>query len=97
VPAPANDESVPPVTPTSSAPKVVEASERAKVSREVAPIRSEEGELVTRTVGSLVSILIAGRLAAAAFTFPARSVNLPAATDTVPLAIDDTLGVNVAV
>jgi hypothetical protein len=96
-PLPVNPDSEPPVALTSAAVKVVEGSESVKVMVAVCPVRSVAAELVMVTVGATVSIVIEGVRLPAVLSFPAASVNVAAATETVPSAVELGVGVNVAV
>ena len=83
-PVPAKFVTVPPVTIRSASVKVVDDSLSLKVSTAVVPALSVCRLLVTATVGGFVSMTSAGEMAPARFALPAASVNLPAATVTVP-------------
>ena len=89
-------ESVPPVTVTSPASKVVDSSLSVNVIVADSPLLSVALLLAMATVGATVSTEITGASVPAVLSLPAASVNRPAATDTVPLAVELAVGVNVA-
>ena len=88
--------SVPPVAPTSASVKSVLDSLSVNVIAAVSPTRSAPLEVAICTVGATVSIRIGGASAPATLAFPAASVNTPAATDTIPSAVELSVGTNVA-
>ena len=96
-PVPAKFVTIPPVTIRSAAVKVVDDSLSLKVIVAVVPALSVCRLLVMTTVGGFVSMASVGESAPARFVFPATSVNLPAATVTVPVPTKLAVGVNVAV
>ena len=65
--------------------------------RAVSPLLRDALLLVIATVGATVSIVIGGESDPATFVLPAASVNLPAATETLPDRIEFAVGTNVAV
>ena len=100
MPLPLKLESVPPVTVTSEATKLVEASLRVKVREVVSPaIRLVLVELKA-IVGTTVSTAKVIKLfvsAPSALALPAVSVKTPLATLITPLAVLLAVGVNKAV
>jgi hypothetical protein len=82
---------------TSLASKFADDSLNVNVSVAVWPLTSVGVLLEIATVGATVSIAIAGVSAPAVLALPAASVNVPAATLTVPLPVKFVAGVNVAV
>ena len=95
MPLPTIGDSVPPVATASPVPKVVEGSLSVNVMVAVWPLRRAVVELVMVTVGDTVSMASDGARAPAMLGLPAASVNMAAATRTVPVA--DGLGVGVKV
>ena len=94
-PEPANCAIAPPVTTTSAVAKPATGSLVVNVISAVSPDHTAARLLVIVTRGAIVSIAIAGDRLAAAFDLP-PAVNLPAATATVPGAVEPAAGVNVA-
>ena len=100
VPLPEKLDSVPPVTVTSEATKLVDASLRVKVSVAVSPAMRLDLLLVTAIVGIRVStakVTVLFASAPSALALPAASVNTPLATLTTPFALLLAVGVNSAV
>ena len=92
-----NPDSVPPVTVTSLAVKLVEGLLRANEIRAVSPARSVGRDEVIVTVGRTVSITIAGVRLPARFGLPTASVKVPVAIVTAPGVVEATNGVKIAV
>ena len=84
------------MTTTSAAEKPATVSLVVNVISAVSPARTAARLLVIRTDGAIVSIEIVGLSVPATLALPTASVNLPAATETVPGAVDPAAGVNVA-
>jgi hypothetical protein len=76
---------------------VVEGSLSVNVIVAVSPMRSAVVLLEIATVGATVSIESDGVSWLATLAFPAGSVNVVAATETVPAEVEFAVGVNVAV
>ena len=96
MPEPAKPESVPPATAISAAVKLVEDSLSVNVIVAVCPALSDDALDVIAIVGLPVSIAMAGESEPATLGLLAASVNAPAATETVPAAVELVVGVNVA-
>ena len=93
-------DNAPPETLISSATKLVDASERVKVTVVVSPAFNDEALDVIAMVGLTVSTLRVKTLLLSdpsAFSFPAESENLDEATLITPLVVLSDVGVNVAV
>ena len=88
---------VPPVAVTSPTANVVEGSLSVNVIVAVSPIRSAVALLEIAMVGATVSIESDGVSWPATLALPAGSVNVVAATETVPGKVEFAVGVNVAV
>ena len=98
MPDPATPESVPPVTVTSPAAKLVLASLSVKVMVEVCEPPTEVGAaMMDRTVGATVSMVIGVARPPARLSLPAASVNELAATEIKPGAVELAVGVKIAV
>ena len=93
-------DNAPPETLISSATKLVDASERVKVTVVVSPAFNDEALDVIAMVGLTVSILrvkVLSLLDPSAFSLPAESENLDEATLITPLLVLSDVGVKVAV
>jgi hypothetical protein len=95
-PDPANEESFPPATTTSSTPKEVEDLLSMKVMLAVRAERSTGRSVVIATDGSTVSIKIGLVSDPAVLLLPAASLKVPAATEMVPDVMELAVGVKVA-
>ena len=93
-------DNAPPETLISSATKLVDASERVKVTVVVSPAFNDEALDVIAMVGLTVSTLRVKALLLSdpsAFSLPAESENFDEATLITPLLVLSDVGVNVAV
>ena len=91
---------LPPVTLISSATKLVDASERVKVTVVVSPAFNDEALDVIAMVGltvSIESVKVLSLLDPSAFSLPAESENFDEATLITPSVVLSAVGVNVAV
>ena len=96
MPAPVNPDSAPPDTSTSATVNVVEGSLRVKVIVAVWPDRRAGMLDAIVMVGETVSMEIDGEIAPAVLSFPAASLNVAAATETVPGVVESAAGVKIA-
>ena len=85
------------MTVTSPAVKLVDVSLSVNESVAFSPLLRLALFVVTVTVGAIVSMAIGADRAAATLPLPAVSVNVLAATEIEPAAIELAVGVNVAV
>ena len=74
----------------------MEGSLSVNVIVAVSPALRADLLVATATVGATVSIEMDGDSAPAVLSLPAASVNVAAATETVPAAVDPAVGVKVA-
>ena len=97
MPEPAKFESTPPATTTSSTVKSAADSLSVNVRTAVSPAFSLPWLVAMAMVGGFVSMANDGESDPARLALPAASVNLPAATETVPDPVKPADGVNFAV